>query len=80
MTNIAEGFERIHAAEKLQVYNIARASCGEVRSLLYVMFDAGYISNSEHEAMLERVAQTGRLISGLIRSTRARTETPTPIS
>ena len=80
MTNVAEGFERIHAAEKLQFYNIARASCGEVRSLSYVMFDAGYITNSEHESMLERVAQTGRLISGLIRSTRARTEAPTPIS
>ena len=24
MTNIAEGFERIHSAEKLQFYNVAR--------------------------------------------------------
>ena len=40
MTNVAEGFERVHSAEKLQFYNIARASCGEVRSLSYVMLDA----------------------------------------
>ena len=72
MTNIAEGFERVHSAEKMQFYNISRASCGEVRSLSYVMLDTGYISESEHKTLLEFVAQTGRLVSGLIRSTRAR--------
>jgi four helix bundle protein len=72
MTNIAEGFERVHSGEKLQFYNVARASCGEVRSLSYVMLDAGYISDSEHKTLLELVAQTGKLVSGLIRSTRAR--------
>jgi four helix bundle protein len=76
MTNIAEGFERVHPGEKLQFYNVARASCGEVRSLSYVMLDAGYISDTEHQKLLELVAQTGRLVSGLIRSTRARTENP----
>lgn len=76
MTNIAEGFERVHVAEKLQFYNVARASCGEVRSLSYVMIDAAYISEIEQKQLLEFVAQTGRLLSGLIRSTRARTEKP----
>jgi four helix bundle protein len=85
MTNVAEGYERIHSAAKSQCYNIARACCGEVRSLSYVMPDAAYISNVEHEKVLELVAQTGRLVSGLIRSTRARTATtihhlPSPIS
>ena len=74
MTNIAEGFERVHPGEKLQFYNVARASCGEVRSLSYVMLDASYISEPEHKTLL--VAKTGRLVSGLIRSTRARTAQP----
>jgi len=39
MSNVAEGFERTHTAEKLQAYNVARASCGEVRSLAYVIED-----------------------------------------
>jgi four helix bundle protein len=39
MSNVAEGFERAGKAEKLNFYNIARASCGEVRSLLYVIED-----------------------------------------
>ena len=39
MTNIAEGFERTGHQEKLNFYNIARASAGETRSLLYVIED-----------------------------------------
>ena len=76
MTNIAEGFERVHVQEKLQFYNIARASCGEVRSLSYVMLDAAYLSSEEYETLMSLVAQTGRLISGLIRSTQQRTASP----
>jgi four helix bundle protein len=76
MTNIAEGFERVHPGEKLQFYNVARASCGEVRSLSYVMLDANYISDAEYKTLIALVAQTGRLVSGLIRSTRARTTNP----
>ncbi len=76
MTNIAEGFERLHPGEKLQFYNVARASCGEVRSLSYVVLDASFISALEHQTILSPVAQTGRLVSGLIRSTRARTANP----
>lgn len=72
MSNIAEGFERAHLAEKLQAYNIARASCGEVRSLLYVVED-NYPANAatarDKRALVEHA---GSLISGLIGSTRKR--------
>lgn len=73
MTNNAEGFERLHPAEKLQFYNVARASCGEVFSLSYVMLDVEFLSPVEHQQHLTLISQTGRLISGLLRSTRART-------
>jgi len=72
MTNIAEGFERLHLQEKSQFYNVARASCGEVRSLSYVMLDAGYISGEEHRRIQDTAVHTGRLVSGLLRSTEAR--------
>src|ERR1035441_1243253 len=39
MSNIAEGFERQHLQEKLQFYNVAHGSNGEVRSLTYVIED-----------------------------------------
>ena len=72
MSNIAEGFERHNVQEKIQFYNISRGSCGEVRSLLYVVVD-NYVGLSENATSLrELVMQTGRLITGLIQSTQNR--------
>jgi four helix bundle protein len=72
MSNIAEGFERHHSAEKLQAYNITRASCGEVRSLLYVIEDNYPIHRRTALDARALVMEVGRLISGLISSTRKR--------
>ncbi len=69
MTNIAEGFERNHTAEKTQFYNVARASTGELRSLSYVVED-NYANSAERSITLrDDLAPLGRLVSGLIRST-----------
>jgi four helix bundle protein len=72
MSNIAEGFERVHVSEKCQFYNIARGSNGEVRSLLYVVEDNfGGCALAAANLRLE-VESSGRLISGLVRSTERR--------
>ena len=69
MSNLAEGFERLHRPEKLQFYNVARGSCGEVRSLLYVMAD-NYPALAEPTAQWrEEVVRVGRQITGLVHST-----------
>ena len=52
MTNIAEGFERRGRLEKLHFYNIARASCGEVRSLLYACQDLGYLNPALSDSLM----------------------------
>jgi four helix bundle protein len=69
MSNIAEGFERLHVPEKIQFYNTSRASCGEVRSLLYVVGDnyPGLVSRTQELRSL--VIRSGMLVSGLIQST-----------
>ena len=72
MNNIAEGWESVHPGEKKQAYNSARRSCGEVRSMTYVLLDNQFIPDSEHETLLSNCIQTGRLISGLIRHLGAR--------
>ena len=68
MNNIAEGWESLHVAEKRQAYNIARRSCGEVRSMSYVLLDNKYVTAAEQERLLSDCIQTGKLITGLIRS------------
>ena len=61
-TNIAEGFERRSRKEYLNFLNIAKASAGETRSLLYVALEVGYIDRDEMENMREKA----RFISGSI--------------
>lgn len=72
MTNIAEGFERTHIAEKLQFYNVARASTGETRSLSYVVEDNYRDASDEAILLRDALLRVGRLLSGLIRSTEHR--------
>ena len=74
MSNIAEGFERRHPAEKAQAYNVSRASCGEVRSLTYVVSDCYPEYGGESEDLRSRVEEVGRGLTGLITSTIERTK------
>jgi four helix bundle protein len=72
MANLAEGFERQHLAEKIQFYNVAHASNGEVRCLTYVVED-NYQMCAENAASVRSLArQTGALVAGLLRATQAR--------
>ena len=45
-SNIAEGFERASRKEYLNFLNIAKGSAGEVRSLLRVAVEIGYLEES----------------------------------
>lgn len=76
MSNIAEGFERVHISEKAQFYNVARGSAAEVRSLLYVVEDNFPKSAPATALLREQVVSVGKLVSGLIRSTESRKSRP----
>lgn len=68
MNNVAEGWESLHLGEKRQAYNIARRSCGEVRSMTYVLLDNKFVTSPEQQQLLSLCIQTGKLVTGLIRS------------
>jgi len=72
MSNVAEGFERVHIGEKLQAYNVARGSTAEVRSLLYVIEDNFPGSASSAGQLRTEAVAVGKLVTGLIQSTESR--------
>jgi len=67
VANIAEGFERGSKRQFAHFLAQARGSAGEVRSLLYVAHDLGYIPDEAFGSVMEQTAKVARLITGFIR-------------
>jgi four helix bundle protein len=68
MTNLAEGFDRSGEGEKLQFWNIARASAGEVKSLLYVVHDNQLADEAAVQGLKSLAIEVSALTQGLINS------------
>jgi four helix bundle protein len=68
MANIAEGFERGNRGDFGRFLQIAKASCGEVRSQLYIALDVKYITQAEFQSLHQNALEVSRLIGGLLAS------------
>ena len=64
-SNIAEGFERKGQAEFHQFLTVAKGSCAETGSLLYVALDTGYIDQAPFGRLLDRTDEVARVVGGL---------------
>jgi len=65
MNNIAEGFERHRAAEFAHLLTIAKGSCGEVRSMLYLAEDLQSLAPEVAHSRRERARQLSKGIESL---------------
>jgi four helix bundle protein len=66
MSNIAEGFERGGNQEFIQFLYIAKGTCGELRSKLYVALDQGYVDRKAADSLLAVLERLSVMIKHLI--------------
>ena len=64
-SNIAEGYERTRRREYHHFLCVAKASCAEVRTQLYIARDVGHITENRFRYLMEKAEEVGRLIGGL---------------
>ena len=65
MNNIAEGFERRTNPDFSRFLDIAKGSCGEVRSMYYSAEDLNYVSPEKAEARRNKTRQIAAGIASL---------------
>ncbi len=66
-SNIAEGYERDSTAEFLRFLRIAKGSCGELRTQLYIGAEADFIERSRALEFIQEATEIARMIQGLIK-------------
>ena len=65
MANLAEGFERGKRTEFHQFISIAKSSCAEVRSHLYVALDARYLGSPQFDLTMAKAKELSLILGGL---------------
>jgi four helix bundle protein len=68
MNNITEGFERRGDKELKHFLFIAKGSCGEARSMLYVALELGYINKNDFDNLYNLTVEISRMLSGFIKT------------
>jgi len=65
--NIAEGFDRTTNPDFKRFLSIARASCSEVKSMLYLAGKLGYVDEKNAELLINRSIEILKMINGLMK-------------
>lgn len=68
MNNIAEGYEKKSNEDFSRFLFISKGSCGEVRSMLYVALDLGYIQQNQFDELYALCHEESCVLSGLFKA------------
>jgi len=68
MNNIAEGFERGGDKELRYFLYIAKGSCAEVRSMLYVALRLEYTTKKDFDELYNLTIEISKMLSGFIKT------------
>ena len=68
MNNIAEGFERQTPKEFRQFLYIARGSCAELKSMLFLAVELSYLDKNQFDSLMDDSVEISKMLTGLIRS------------
>ncbi len=72
-SNIAEGQRRKYRNEFVQFLSIARGSCAELETQIYLSIELKYIPSDSGKAILQDLEEVNRLLYKTIRSLEAKT-------
>ncbi len=66
-SNIAEGMSRRSSREKCRFLDIAKGSCAELRTQIYIGIDIGYVDSTKAKAWLVETREIASMLTGLMK-------------
>ena len=67
-SNVAEGYERNSNREFIRFLNIAKGSCGELRTQLYISRKLDFLAKAEFDQLVSESKEISAMLHGLSRA------------
>lgn len=74
-SNTAEGYERNKPRDFIRFLNIAKGSCGELRTQLFIARELNYVPSEIFKDLVDRSKSVSAMLSALIRSIESKIST-----